>query len=129
LVLVGSVNRGTLRALNFAESLRPDRIVAVSVALEDGDADRIRSDWAEHHCDIALEVLESPYRDLTRPILDYIDRLVAEHPDIVVTVVIPEVVVRRWWQQILHNHSAFALKIRLHYRPDTIVVSVPIQVD
>jgi amino acid transporter len=129
LVLVGTVNRGTLRALDFAESLRPDRILAVNVALEDGDADRMRSEWAEHHCDITLEVLDSPYRDLTRPILDYIDRLVAEHPETIVTVVIPEVVVRRWWQQILHNHSAFALKIRLHYRPDTIVVSVPIQVD
>ncbi|MHB8661658.1 MAG: APC family permease [Acidimicrobiales bacterium] len=129
LVLVGSVNRGTLRALDFAESLRPDRIIAVSVALEDGDADRIRSDWVQHHCAIPLEVLESPYRDLTHPILDYIDHLVADHPGTVVTVVIPEVVVRRWWQQILHNHSALALKIRLHYRPDTIVVSVPIQVD
>ena len=129
LVLVGSINRGALRALDFAESLRPDRIIAVSVALEDGDADRIRSDWAAHNCNIPLEVLDSPYRDLTRPILDYIDRLVAEHPDTIVTVVIPEVVVRRWWQQILHNHSAFALKIRLHFRPDTIVVSVPIQVD
>jgi amino acid transporter len=129
LVLVGNVNLGTLRALDFAESLRPDRILAVNVALEDGDADRIRSEWAEHHCDIALEVLDSPYRDLTRPILDYIDRLVAEDPQIIVTVVIPEVVVRRWWEQILHNHSAFALKVRLHYRPDTIVVSVPIQVE
>ena len=129
LVLVGSVNRGTLRALDFAESLRPDQIIAVSVALEDGDADRIRSDWAQHNCGIPLEVLGSPYRDLTRPILDYIDHLVADHPGTIVTVVIPEVVVRRWWQQILHNHSAFALKIRLHYRPDTIVVSVPIQVD
>jgi hypothetical protein len=129
LVLVGSVNLGALRALDFAESLRPDSIHAVNIALEDGDADRIRSQWAEYHCNIPLEVLDSPYRDLTRPILDYIDRLVAENPDMVVTVVIPEHVVRRWWEQILHNHSAFALKIRLHYRPDTIIVSVPIQVD
>jgi amino acid transporter len=129
LVLVGSVNLGALRALDFAESLRPDSIHAVNIALEDGDADRIRSQWAEYHCNIPLEVLDSPYRDLTGPILDYIDRLVAENPDMVVTVVIPEHVVRRWWEQILHNHSAFALKIRLHYRPDTIIVSVPIQVD
>jgi amino acid transporter len=129
LVLVGSFNVGTLRALDFAESLRPDHVLAVSVALEDGDADGIRAEWARQQCTIPLEVLDSPYRDLTRPILDYIDRLVTEHPGTVVTVVIPELVVRRWWEQILHNHSAVALKIRLHYRPDTIVVSVPIQID
>jgi amino acid transporter len=129
LVLVRGVNIGTMRALAFAESLRPDRILAVSVALEDGDAQRIRAEWAQHHCDVALQIVDSPYRDLTRPILDYIDRIVVEHPGTVVTVVIPELVVRRWWEQILHNHSAFALKARLHFRPDTIVVSVPIQVD
>lgn len=129
LVLVGQVNLGTLRALDFAESLRPDRILAVSVALEDGDANQIQTEWSQHHFDVPLEVLDSPYRDLTRPIFDYIDRLVTERPGSIVTVVIPQVVVRRWWEQILHNHSAVALKIRLHYRPDTIVVSVPIQVD
>jgi amino acid transporter len=129
LVPVGTVNLGTLRALDFAESLRPDQVLAVSVALEDGDADRIRAQWTQHSLDIPLEVLESPYRDLTGPILDYVDRILAERPGTSVTVVIPELVVRRWWQQILHNHSSFALKARLHYRPDTIVVSVPIQID
>jgi amino acid transporter len=129
LVPVGTVNLGTIRALDFAESLRPDRVLAVSVALEDGDADRVRAQWAQHDLDVPLEVLDSPYRDLTGPILDYVDRHLAQYPDTVVTVVIPELVVRRWWQQILHNHSAFALKIRLHYRPHTIVVSVPIHID
>jgi amino acid transporter len=129
LVPVGTVNLATLRAMEFAESLRPDRVVAVSVALEDGDAERIRATWLQHRIPIPLEVLDSPYRDLTHPILDYIDRLLAEQPGRVVTVVIPEVVVGRWWEQILHNHSAFALKIRLLYRADTIVVSVPIQVE
>jgi amino acid transporter len=129
LVLVGNVNLGTLRALDFAQSLGPDRVLAVNVALEDGDAEHIRGEWSQHHFDVPLEVLDSPYRDLTRPILDYIDRLVDQHPGTIVTVVIPEVVLHRWWEQILHNHSAFALKVRLHYRPDTIVVSVPIQVD
>ncbi|HXW32249.1 MAG TPA: APC family permease [Acidimicrobiales bacterium] len=128
LVPVRTVNVGTLRALAFADSLRPDRVLAVSVALEDGDADRIRAQWAAHHIDVPLEVVDSPYRELTGPLLDYIDRVVAAHPGTIVTVVLPELVVRRWWEQILHNHSAFALKVRLHFRPDTIVVSVPFQV-
>jgi len=129
LVMVGAVNVGTMRALSFAKSLRPDRVLAVNVALEDGDADRVRAAWAEQKLDVPLEVLESPYRDLTAPILTYIDGLVAGHPGMVITVVIPELVVGRWWEQILHSHSAFALKTRLHYRPDTIVVSVPIHVE
>jgi len=128
-VLTGRVNIATLRALGFAESLRPDRMLAVSVALEEGDADQIRAEWAEHHFDIPLAVVESPYRDLTRPVLDYLDQVVAEYPGTIVTVVIPELVVQHWWEQILHNHSALALKWRLHFRPDTIVVSVPYQVE
>jgi amino acid transporter len=128
-VLVDHVNIATMRALAFAESLRPERTVAVSVALEEGDADRIRAEWAEHHLDVPLTVVDSPYRDLTWPVLGYIDQLVAEFPGTIVTVVIPELVVQHWWEQILHNHSALALKWRLHFRPDTIVVSVPYQVE
>jgi hypothetical protein len=83
----------------------------------------------QHHIEVPLEVVDSPFRDLTRPVLDYLDRLVAEQPGTVVTVVISELVVHRWWEQVLHNHAALALKIRLHFRRDTIVVSVPSQVD
>ena len=128
-VLVGHVNVATLRALAFAESLHPDRVLAVSVALEEGDADRIRAEWEEHRLDVPLAVVDSPYRDLTRPVLDYIDGVVDEFPGTVVTVIIPELVVHHWWEQVLHNHSALALKWRLHFRPDTIVVSVPYQVE
>jgi amino acid transporter len=128
-VLVGHVNVAAIRALSFAASLRPDRMLAVSVALEEGDGDRIRAEWAEHHLQTPLTVVESPYRDLTRPVLDYIDQVDDDYPGTVVTVVIPELVVRHWWELILHNHSALALKWRLHFRPDTIVVSVPYQVE
>ena len=99
------------------------------MALEEGDADRIRTDWEEHRLDVPLAVVDSPYRDLTRPVLDYIDGVVDEYPGTVVTVIIPELVVHHWWEQVLHNHSALALKWRLHFRPDTIVVSVPYQVE
>jgi hypothetical protein len=104
-------------------------VVALTVELEDTDVDKLKQEWAQHRLDVPLETLESPYRDFTRPVLDFLDSLDAEHSEDVITVVIPEFVVRRWWEQILHNQSALVLKARLLFRPNTVVVSVPTQVD
>ena len=79
--------------------------------------------------DIPLEILYSPYRELTRPILQYLDELDAESDDDLITVVIPEFVLTGWYSQILHNQSALALKARLLFRPHTVVTSVPILVE
>ena len=76
---------------------------------------------------IPLHTIRSPYRELTRPVLEYLDELDAESPDDIITVVIPEFVTP-WKQQWLHNQSAFALKARLLYRPNTVVTSVPVLV-
>ena len=73
---------------------------------------------------IELHTIASPYRELTQPVLEYLDELDAESPDDVITVVIPEFVTQ-WKTQWLHNQSAFALKARLLYRPNTVVTSVP----
>jgi hypothetical protein len=77
---------------------------------------------------VQLHTISSPYRELTRPVLEYLDELDAESPDDVITVVIPEFVTD-WKQQWLHNQSALALKLRLLYRPNTVVTSVPVLVD
>ena len=73
--------------------------------------------------------LFSPYRELTRPVLSFLDELDAENPDEIITVVIPEVVVTHWYTQALHNQSALALKARLLFRPNTVVTSVPTLVE
>jgi amino acid transporter len=124
-VLVGSINKGVLHGLQYAKSLNPDRLVAVTVATDDEDRQRIEEQWATFAVPIDLNILYSPYRELTRPVSEFLDELDARYQDDIVTVVIPEFVTS-WRTQWLHNGSAFALKAKLLHRPHTAVVSVPI---
>jgi amino acid transporter len=127
-VLVGSVNKGTLQGIAYARSLAPDRLMAVSVVTDDQEAAELAEQWEKHSVPIELHTLHSPYRNLTRPVLRFLDELDAEDRDDIITVVIPEFVVNRWYTQLLHNQSALALKARLLFRPNTVVTSVPIHI-
>jgi amino acid transporter len=127
-VLVGSVNKGVLDAVQYARSLAPERIIAVSVVADAEEQEEVTRQWNEFNLPIELHTISSPYRELTQPVLSYLDELEAESPDDVMTVVIPEFVTA-WKTQFLHNQSAFALKARLLYRPNTVVTSVPVLVD
>jgi amino acid transporter len=129
LVLVGRIHRGVLPAIAYAQSLRPNRLFAVSVATDEEDHERIEKEWAEHEIDVPLEVLYSPYRELSRPVMRYIDEIDARWDNDFVTVVIPEFVVHHWWEHILHNQSALILKGRLLFRKGTVVTSVPYHID
>ncbi len=126
-VLVGSVHRGVIDAIAYARSLAPEKLIAVSVVVDDEEQEQLTEAWQEHDIRVPLHTIHSPYRELTRPVLEYLDELDAENPDDVITVVIPEFVTP-WNQQWLHNQSAFALKARLLYRPNTVVTSVPVVV-
>lgn len=124
-VLVGGVNKGVLRGVQYARSLNPDRILAVTVCSNDEERKEIEKQWKEFQVPIELHTLFSPYRELTRPVMQFIDELDERHQGDIITVVIPENVTS-WKTQWLHNGSAFALKAKLLYRPHTAVVSVPI---
>ncbi len=124
-VLVGGVNKGVLRGVQYARSLNPDRILAVTVASNDQERKAVEDQWKAFEVPIELHTVYSPYRELTRPILQFIDELDEQHVGDIITVVIPEFVTS-WKTQWLHNGSAFALKAKLLYRPHTAVVSVPI---
>jgi len=127
-VLVGAINKGVLDAVQYARELAPERLVAVSVVTDNDEQDALAQAWADFDVPIPLHTISSPYRDLTRPVLDYLDELDRESPDDdVITVMIPEFVTQ-WKTQWLHNQSAFALKARLLYRPNTVVTSVPVLV-
>jgi len=127
-VLVSNVNKGTLHAISYARSLAPDRLIALSVVADAAEQEQVMRDWAEYQIPIELHTISSPYRELSRPILNYLDELDAESEDDIITVVIPEFVTN-WSSQFLHNQSALALKARLLYRPNTVVTSVPVLVD
>ena len=124
-VLVGNIHRGTLEALAYARSLAPNRLVAVSVVADDEEQERIERSWADRAIDIPLEIVHSPYRELARPILRYIDEVDDRYENDIVTVVIPEFVVTSWFGHLLHNQSALFLKGRLLFRKGTVVTSVP----
>jgi amino acid transporter len=127
-VLVGTVHRGVIEAVRYAKSLAPERLIAVSVVTDADEQERLSKAWTEFGMPIELHTIASPYRELTQPVLEYLDELDAESPDDVITVVIPEFVTQ-WKTQWLHNQSALALKARLLYRPNTVVTSVPVLID
>ena len=125
IILVGSVNKGVLTAIKYAESLRPDRLIAVSVVDNDEAGAELRREWARFRFNVELVTEPNKYRDLTGEVLRLLDRLDADDADDLITVVIPEFVtsIQSQW---LHNQTALALKARLLYRPNTVVTSVPI---
>ena len=127
-VLVGTVNKGVLHAVQYARSLAPDRLIAVSVVADPEEERCLREQWDRFEVPVELHTIHSPYRTLTGPILDYIDELDEESPDELITVVIPEFVTKVS-SQWLHNQSALAIKAKLLYRPNTVVTSVPVIVD
>jgi amino acid transporter len=128
-VLVGSVHRGVLEALAYAKSLRPNKLLALSVVSDEEEQAKIEAAWERYDMDIPLEILYSPYRELARPVLRYVDELDAQRDNDIVTIVIPEFVVGSWWGQLLHNQSALFLKGRLLFRKNTVVTSVPYHVE
>jgi len=125
LVLVSSLHLASLRAIAYAKATRPSRLEAVTINVDDAEASRLRDEWDEHGIDIPLVLLDSPYRDVTKPLLDYVRRLRQGSPRDVITVFIPEYVLGHWWEQLLHNQSALRLKARLLFEPGVMVTSVP----
>jgi amino acid transporter len=124
-VLVSGVHRGVLEALAYAKSLNPNHLVAVSVVSDEEQQEELERAWEDFAIDVSLETVYSPYRELTRPILRYVDELDARWENDIVTVVLPEFVVRHWWGNLLHGQSALLLKGRLLFRKGTVVTSLP----
>jgi amino acid transporter len=127
IVLVSTLHKPTLRAVAYARATRPDVLEAVTVNVDDTDTKKLVLDWAKRKIPVPLKVVESPYREITKPVLDYVKRIRTSNPRDVVTVFIPEYVVGHWWEQVLHNQSALRLKGRLLFQPGVMVTSVPWQ--
>ena len=127
IVLVSKLHKPTMRALAYATATRPNVLEAVTVEVDRGTSDRLLAEWDAHHIDIPLKVLYSPYREIIRPVVQYAVELREANPRGVVAVYIPEYVVGRWWEQLLHNQTALRLKARLLFTPGIMVTSVPYQ--
>ena len=129
IVLVGNVHGGVVQALSYAKSLNPNYLVAVRLVDSDEEAAEVNKVWLDAGFDIPLETVYSPYRELRRPLLEFLDRLDEKYENDNVTVIIPEFVVSHWWENILHNQSALRIKRWLLFRRGTMVTSVPYHID
>jgi amino acid transporter len=125
---IGRITPVVLQAVGYAQAMKPDHLVVVKVISDDEAREQALTEWAALESGIPLDIIESPYRDLAGPIMEYIDHLDQLYDNDLITVLIPEFVVRHWWAQPLHNQSALALKARLLFRPNTAVTSLPVHV-
>jgi amino acid transporter len=128
-VLVSKVHKATLRAIAYARASRPSYLEAVTVDVEPAETETVKAEWEARQIPVPLKILESPYREVTRPIIDYVRSIHRQSPRDLVSVYIPEYVVGHWWEQLLHNQSALRLKGRLLFTPGVMVTSVPFQLE
>jgi len=132
IVPIAGLDKASKQSLAYARSIS-NYVVAVHVAIENQDADKVHSDWNiwKKHLSATekteLVLIESPFRSLSRPLLNYIDSMHELYPDYAVNVILPEFVVAHWWEYVLHNQTAFQLKWSLLFRQNIIVTSVPQQ--
>ena len=125
-VLVSRLHSPAMQALAFARATRPDDLVALHVQTDRSDISALQQVWNDRQIPVPLVCLESPYRDLTQPVIDYVRGVRRESPRDMVAVYIPEYVVTHWWEHLLHNQSALRLRVRLRQEHGVIVVSVPL---
>ncbi|PWU47950.1 DNA-binding protein [Micromonospora globispora] len=128
-VLVSRLHRPTIRALAYARATRPDTLTALTVAITPEEVRQLEAEWDEHDIPVPLTLVDSPYRDITGSVLRFIARLHKEQPRDLIAVYIPEYVVGRWWEHLLHNQSALRLKARLLFQRGVMVISVPWQLE
>jgi hypothetical protein len=117
-----------VQALQYARTLSDD-VRAVYVSLDPAVTEQVRREWDTWGQGVTLVVLESPYRSLLEPLLEYIRQHDNESPTDYVTVILPESVRARWWQHLLHNQSALIIRAALLFRPNTVVTSVPFHLE
>ena len=127
IVLISKLHKPAMRAVAYARATRPTFLEAITVDVDPDETETLRNEWARREIPVPLKVLSSPYREITRPIIEYVHSLRTGNPRDVVIVYIPEYVLGRWYEQVLHNQSALRLKARLLFTPGVMVASVPWQ--
>lgn len=127
IVLVSKIHKPTMRALAYARATRPSQLECITVAVDPEATLELQRQWNATNIPVPLKALDSPYREITRPIIAYVKQARRAHPEDVITVYVPEYVVGHWWEQLLHNQSALRLKTALLFTPGVMMVSVPWQ--
>jgi hypothetical protein len=122
------VHRGSLAALSYARALSDD-VTAVHVSIEPAEAERIREKWETWGEGVRLVILDSPYRLLLEPLLDYIEEIsTGRQSNETITIVVPQFVPRHWWHNLLHMQTALFLRMALLFKPGIVITDVPYQI-
>ncbi|MDQ2850317.1 APC family permease [Dermatophilaceae bacterium Sec6.4] len=127
IVLVSKIHKPTMRALAYAQATRPAVLEALTVDVDPEETRALKQEWTRREIPVTLSTVTSPYREITRPVINYVRAIRRDSPRDVVMVYIPEYVLGKWWEQLLHNQSALRLKARLLFMPGVMVTSVPWQ--
>jgi len=127
LILVSHVRKPVIRAVAFARASRPSTLEAITVDLDAAETEQTIADWDRLGIPVPLTVLASPYRETLTPLINHIKDMRKDAPRDLIVVYIPEYVVGKWWEQLVHNQTALRIKTRLHFEPGVVVASVPWQ--
>jgi hypothetical protein len=126
---LSGVHRGTLEALRYARSLSDD-ITAVHVSIDPEEGQKLRQKWEVWGGGARLVILDSPFRLLLEPLLEYIEEIASQRqPNETITIVVPQFVPRHWWHNFLHNQTAMLLRLALLFRRGIVITDVPVHVD
>jgi amino acid transporter len=124
-LLVGDVNNASLGALRYARSVGAQELHCLHVAVDEAEGKKVAEEWQSEVPRIPLEVLDSPYRQITGPVKEYVHNILESKTRTFVTIVLPEVLVQTWWQKSLHNKNALLLKGSFLFEPSVVVSAVP----
>jgi len=127
IVPISGVHTASLKAFQYAKTLS-NHVRAVYVSINPGDERKVQEKWEEIDA-VPLVILQSPYRSILEPLKQYIDKLEEEHPNITITIVVPEFVPYKWWHHLLHNQTGLLISRMLLYKTNVMVVSVPMHLE
>lgn len=125
IVPIAGLNKAVIKTINYARCLSDD-IVAFHVSVDEEETEKLKKKWEAYKIDVPLVIKQSPYRDIEGPLMEYIRS--SEHPsdkDDVITIVMPQFIVKKWWGNILHNQTALFLKNALLQNDNITVITVP----
>jgi hypothetical protein len=125
IVLVGRMQKPVLKALDYAIAARHSSIEAVHVSIDEEATEALERDWIDQNIKVPLNVLESPYRDISAPLAKYIKARREKHGSEVVTVYTPQYIVGHWWENLLHNHKARRIRQKLALVHGVVIALVP----
>lgn len=124
IIPISGVQQAVIRAVKYAKTISDD-VTAIYVCIDEMETARIKQEWGRHYIGVRLIILESPYRSITQPLIDYIDEVRNTYQNGVITVVLPEFVPSKWWHHLLHNQTSLFIKGVLLFKKGVACTSVP----